>query len=107
LVLLFVAGAGAGLWQWGAGHRAAAARAERERAEVRRFVDGLPPRQQEVLKGFGAWIQKRPQLAALKFEDAFALYKLDNPGGADLIDGVPPEIGTSPAGSFAPGMIGD
>jgi serine/threonine-protein kinase len=106
LVLLFVAIlAAVSLWKWGDDHRKAAAKAVREREEIQRFVEGLSPQQKEVMREFSAWIKERPHLANMRFEDAFARYKQENPGVVEVFQTAPPEVSAADVVSYP--MIGD
>jgi hypothetical protein len=107
LALLFVAViAAAGLWKWGDDHRKAAARAEREREEIQRFVEGLSPQQKEVMRAFSAWIKERPHLANMRFEDAFTVFKQENPDVVEVFSSAPSDIRAGSVGAAYP-MLGD
>jgi len=68
-------------------------------------MEGLTPQQKKTMREFGGWLQQRPHLTNMRFEDAFALYKQDNPGAAPFA--IAAEAGSLPASSFAPNMFGD
>ena len=105
LLVLVAAIAVISLWSWGEQHCRAAARAVREREEIQRYLEELAPQQKESLRDFSGWIRQRPDLANMRFEDAFALYKDAHPGAATFPQA--PAAGAGDTGDYVANILGD